>query len=159
MQGGPGTGDQTRFTYARASLQNLLIRAYGVQTDQISAPDWVKDSSDDRTVYTVTAAVPPGTSKEQFNVMLQNLLAERFHLTLHHESKEFPGYDLVVAEGDPKIKAYVAPVNAENAADRGPGFDDKTGFPWLGPKGTVATLMPRIGAGWAMIRSTYRMSM
>ncbi len=152
-RGGPGTNDPTRFTYPRANLQNLLMRAYGVRTDQISGPDWIKDYSDDRTQYEVTAVVPAGASKEQFNVMLQNLLTERFHLALHHDSKEFPGYELVVAEGGPKIKEYVPA-----AAPSGPGVDSD-GFPRLGPGASVSTMMPRIGGGWAMIRSRYRMPM
>ena len=36
--------------------------------------------------------------------MLQNLLAERFKMTLHHEKKEMPMYSLVVARSGPKIK-------------------------------------------------------
>jgi uncharacterized protein (TIGR03435 family) len=36
--------------------------------------------------------------------MLQNLLAERFKLTLHHETKELPVYELIVAKGGLKLK-------------------------------------------------------
>jgi uncharacterized protein (TIGR03435 family) len=36
--------------------------------------------------------------------MLQNLLIERFQITLHHETRNFPGYELVVAPGGPKLK-------------------------------------------------------
>jgi uncharacterized protein (TIGR03435 family) len=36
--------------------------------------------------------------------MLQNLLAERFKLALHHETKELPMYALVVGKGGPKLK-------------------------------------------------------
>ena len=139
---------------ARANLQTLMMQAYGVRADQISGPDWIKDYSNDRTQYAVTAVVPPNTSKEQFNLMLQKLLAERFHLALHHVSREFPGYDLVVAAGGPKIKQYVPGA----APDTRPGMDE-SGFPRLAPNASVSTMMPRIGGGWAMIRSRYRMSM
>ena len=47
--------------------------------------------------------------------MLQNLLAERFHLRLHHESQMRPGYDLAIARGGPKLKKW-AP--ADSAAAR-----------------------------------------
>jgi len=156
--GGPGTNDPTRFTYAYVNLQTLLTLAYGVRTDQISAPDWIKDSSDGRTLYTVTAVVPPNTSKDRFNVMLQNLLAERFHLALHHSTKEFPGYELRVAEGGPKLKPYVPADSAANSSDSGRAKED--GFPRLGPgpNSTVAFSMPT-GGGWAMLRARYRMPM
>jgi uncharacterized protein (TIGR03435 family) len=36
--------------------------------------------------------------------MLKPLLADRFHLKLHHETQEFPVYNLVVAKGGPKLK-------------------------------------------------------
>jgi uncharacterized protein (TIGR03435 family) len=34
--------------------------------------------------------MPPGTTKEQFQEMLQNLLVERFHLEFHRERRNFP---------------------------------------------------------------------
>jgi uncharacterized protein (TIGR03435 family) len=36
--------------------------------------------------------------------MLQAMLAERFKVAVHHESKEMPVFDLVVAKGGPKFK-------------------------------------------------------
>lgn len=43
-------------------------------------------------------------SMEQARVLLQNLLAERFHLKLRHETKEIAVYNLVVAKGGTKLK-------------------------------------------------------
>jgi uncharacterized protein (TIGR03435 family) len=54
--------------------------------------------------YEVTATMPPDTTKAQFQTMLQNLLAERFHLVAHHETRNFPAYELVVDKGGPKMK-------------------------------------------------------
>jgi len=39
--------------------------------------------------------MPPDTTKEQFEKMLQNLLVERFHL-VHHETRNFTGCELVM---------------------------------------------------------------
>ena len=50
------------------------------------------------------AKVPDGATKEQLRVMLQNLLAERFKLTLHRETKDLPMYALVVGAKGPKLK-------------------------------------------------------
>jgi len=61
-----------------------------------------------------SATIPAGTTKDQFRLMLQNLLKERFHLRLHHETRLRPGYELTVAPG-PKIKA-VEPSNPGSAA-------------------------------------------
>jgi uncharacterized protein (TIGR03435 family) len=100
MRGGPGTDDPGRFTDPRDSLTGLLAAAYEVARDQISGPDWLGTE-----LYSVAANVPPNTTKNEFHLMLQDLLAERFHLTLHHVTKEFQVYDLVVAEGGPKMTA------------------------------------------------------
>jgi uncharacterized protein (TIGR03435 family) len=41
--------------------------------------------------------------------MLQTLLAERFGLKVHHESKDIDGYDLILAKGGPKLKIAEPP--------------------------------------------------
>ena len=99
MRGGPGTNNPERISYPRTSLPTLLAMAYEVRSDQISGPDLLRTER-----YSVFAKVPPNTTRKQFNLMLQNLLAERFHLTLHHEQRDFQVYELLVAEGGPKMK-------------------------------------------------------
>ena len=48
--------------------------------------------------------MPPETTAARFQLMMQNLLLERFHLEMHREKRNFPGYELVVAEGGPKLR-------------------------------------------------------
>ena len=102
MSGGPGTPDPGQLTYTNVSLKNVLINAYDVNDYQISGPNWL-----DRERFDIVAKIPQGTTKEQFRLMLQNLLAERFKLALHHETKELPIYALVVGKGGPKLKEAV----------------------------------------------------
>ena len=83
MRGGPGTPDPGQLTYTNVSLKNVLTNAYGVKGYQINGPKWL-----DSERFDITAKIPKGATKEQFKLMLQNLLAERFKLTLHHETKE-----------------------------------------------------------------------
>ena len=146
MHGGPGTSDPTRFTYTRANLASLLMRAYGSRMDQISGPDWIKDFTDARTMYAITAVVPPNTSREQFNLMLQNLLAERFHLAVRHEVKEFPGYELVVADGGPKLTECIPEA-------------DKNGCPSLPFGGSMTTALSSRMGTWGTISQRFIMSM
>jgi uncharacterized protein (TIGR03435 family) len=75
------------------------MTAYDVKAYQISGPSWMATER-----YNVIAKVPEGSTKEQVNVMWQNLLAERFGVVLHHESKEFQVEELVVAKGGHKLK-------------------------------------------------------
>lgn len=95
-------------------MRDLLQRAYGVPFDQISGPGWMSDVMGSN-LYEVTATMPAGTTKEQFQAMLQSLLGERFHLAVHHETRNFPGYDLVVAKGGPKLKESTPDPNAPAA--------------------------------------------
>jgi uncharacterized protein (TIGR03435 family) len=53
--------------------------------------------------FNISAKVPPGTTDAQSRVMLQNLFAERFHLKLHHETKEMPLMALMVGKAGPKL--------------------------------------------------------
>ncbi|HEY6340342.1 MAG TPA: TIGR03435 family protein [Bryobacteraceae bacterium] len=127
--GGPGTRDPGRVNYTAMRLADLLSSAYGVKTFQISGPSWLSSER-----YDITATIPEGTTKEQFAVMLQNLLLDRFKIKLHHETKEFPLYELSVAKNGPKLKASVADPNV-NQNDPPPGAlpQGKDGFPQLPP--------------------------
>ncbi len=103
-QTGPGFrvsmgGDPGRINYRNASFKQLVTRAYGVKDYQVSGPGWIESER-----YDVTATMPSDTPKETVQLMLQNLLSERFHLTVHRENKEMPAYALVVAKGGPKLK-------------------------------------------------------
>jgi uncharacterized protein (TIGR03435 family) len=99
MRGGPGSADPERIAYANVMLTQLISIAWARDFDQISGPAWIESEK-----YDVTANVRPGATKQQEREIWRNLLAERFHLTLHHATKEFPGYELVVAKNGPKLR-------------------------------------------------------
>jgi len=126
--GGPGTKDPGRIHYPYMSLKNILMNAYDVKTFQIVGPGWL-----DTERFDITATMPPDTTKEQFRGMLQNLLADRFKMTVHRETKELPMYSLVVAKGGPKMK---------EAADIPAPKDDGDAAPPPPP----LPMQPKIGA-------------
>ncbi len=92
MSGGPGTADPSRISYTRVTFANLLARAYDVAEDQISGPSWM---TSDR--FTLIATLPSSTTKTQLQAMLQRLLTVRFHLAIHHETRDFRCYQLTIA--------------------------------------------------------------
>lgn len=98
-RGGPGSADPIRFTASNFSLSSLISMAYDLKSYQLSAPSWLNGER-----FDIVAKVPPGATREQFRLMLQNLLAERFKLVIHRETKELPMFDLVVGKGGPKFK-------------------------------------------------------
>jgi uncharacterized protein (TIGR03435 family) len=120
VRGGPGTADPERLAIQGYSMFGLLLMAYDLKAEQISGPGWLQSEK-----YDIQAEVPLGATRAQFEVMLQTLLAERFGLKVHHESKDVDGYELIVAKGGPKLKTAEprsgAPVSAAAAGPRGRG--------------------------------------
>jgi uncharacterized protein (TIGR03435 family) len=100
FRGGPGTGDPTRLVVNNLPLFSLIMRAYDLGAFQISG------LHDDGERYDINAKVPAGATKEEVRLMLQNLLADRFHLKVHLETKELPIYEMTVSKTGLKIKEH-----------------------------------------------------
>jgi uncharacterized protein (TIGR03435 family) len=99
VRGGPGTPDPELITWSYARLRDLLMTAYNVKNYQLSGPAWLNTER-----YDVVARVPAGATKEQVSVMWQRLLADRFGVMVHHESREFQVEELVIDKGGSKLK-------------------------------------------------------
>jgi uncharacterized protein (TIGR03435 family) len=102
-EGGPGSESPTLYRFDRARLLDLICIAWNVDSFQVSSA-----AALDRGGFDLTARLPDGATKDQFRAMLQNLLADRFGLKTHIESREFPAYELVVAKSGLKLKEAVA---------------------------------------------------
>ena len=131
MQGGPGTSDPERVTFENFTLSALIGTAYDVKWYQMPGLDML-----DANRFNITATLVPGATKEQFRLMLRNLLAERFQLAVHKEMREIPIYALTVAKNGPKLKKAAADPQDDAAAkdDSHPGArmaKDSDGFPIL----------------------------
>ena len=94
----PRQQESGRINYPRVNLRSVIALAYGVAFDQIEGPQWLDD---DR--YDIIATFPAGASQEQVPAMLQRLLAERFAMTIHQETKARAGLALVVGKEGPKL--------------------------------------------------------
>jgi uncharacterized protein (TIGR03435 family) len=86
--------------------------AFTVRENQISGPDWLSSERVD-----IVAKLPAGATREQIPAMMQALLADRFKMTLHRESKDLPVYALIVGKGGMKMKE--SPLDPDT--DDGPG--------------------------------------
>jgi uncharacterized protein (TIGR03435 family) len=92
-------GSQVRGT--ASTVLDMITVAYGVRAEQISGgPDWIRQ---DR--FDLEAKVPGSTppTQDQVRAMMQNLLAERFQLTVHPETKQAPIYALTVDRSGSKL--------------------------------------------------------
>ncbi len=143
MNGGPlehgpfnmSGNDPGRIAWTNVPLKRMMQVAYDLPPDRISGPDWLGTAR-----YTTEAVVPAGTSVSDFRLMVQRLLAERFGIVVHRETKEFSGYGLEIAKNGPKLEAAkgdarnasrrdAAAANAVNPGARGLMAVDDRGFP------------------------------
>ncbi|HEY4362090.1 MAG TPA: TIGR03435 family protein [Bryobacteraceae bacterium] len=94
----PSPGGLVRAT--NTTLRQLINAAYGTPDFRITgSTGWM--STDRFDIEAKASGDPP---RAQLQLMLQSLLADRFKLVVHLETKELPTYDLVVARGGPKFK-------------------------------------------------------
>jgi uncharacterized protein (TIGR03435 family) len=93
-----------RVTVSKATVCGLIRIAYDMQPYQISGiPDWIKRG--DRSIYydIEARAGDEGNLRDRAREMLRTLLADRFQLRLHRETRELPVYALVVGKNRPKL--------------------------------------------------------
>jgi uncharacterized protein (TIGR03435 family) len=114
------------FTARNVTLKRLVADAWNVQLNQVVGPGWM-----DRNEYDIDARSGGGMTKEQLSAMLRSLLAERFDLREHSESREMRVDELSIAKGGPKVHA-IAEGDAAKAA---------SGFHFRGTMGEFADLL------------------
>jgi uncharacterized protein (TIGR03435 family) len=96
--GGPGSKDPVNYHFNSATLLDLIAIGYDVEYSQISSK-----SPLDNARFDLQSKVPAGATKDDFRGMMRALLAERFHLKAHTETREFPGFELIVAKNGPRM--------------------------------------------------------
>jgi uncharacterized protein (TIGR03435 family) len=92
----------THYTVTCVPLRNLIAVAWKLHPDNVQGVDAGALS----TYYDVNA-ITSGEKAWDFDairLMLRQMLAERFHVTVHRGTKQVSGYALIVAKGGPKLK-------------------------------------------------------
>ena len=88
-----------RFNAKATTLKYLIEWAYGIQPSQHSdGPSWI---GTDR--YDVVAKADGNPTSAQMRLMLQSLLADRFKLKVHRETKELSAYVISLGKTPPKL--------------------------------------------------------
>jgi uncharacterized protein (TIGR03435 family) len=111
-----GSRSRIEHTPTSLSMWNVELRecvqwAYGIAPFQIPSEHLSADTYD---ILARTAApVPAG----ELRVMLQELLARRFKLVFHRETRMLPAYELVIAKGGPKLPPPHAGATRVHAAE------------------------------------------
>jgi uncharacterized protein (TIGR03435 family) len=117
--------DNDSFSAWNVTLKYIAELAYDVEEDQIFGLSGPVSSSH----FDIKAKVvpPDGTpipklTRRQLAAMLIPLLADRFHLTMHLETKVLPVYELVVAQGGPKFQLSQTEAAGSSALGMGGTF-------------------------------------
>jgi uncharacterized protein (TIGR03435 family) len=114
----PAPGGE-RYIATNIPLKLMITLAYRLKIDQVTGgPDWINT---DR--YDMNAKAEKPSSVEELHLMLQNLMADRFKLKFHYETKEMPVYVLTVDKNGAKM----TPHEASSAGD--PWIDQKQEIP------------------------------
>jgi uncharacterized protein (TIGR03435 family) len=93
-----------RFTASGITLKGLIQRAWDVKSFQITGgPAWVNSQR-----YEVNAKAEGDVTSDHLMSLIQSLLAERFQLRIHRETRELPIYSLVVGKSGPKLQTSTA---------------------------------------------------
>jgi uncharacterized protein (TIGR03435 family) len=98
MSGGVLRG--ARYDLRKATMLDLIRTAYGVEPETVlGGPAWLEF---DR--FDIAAKAPPSTRSETIRQMLQTLLADRFKLVLHKDTRPLPVFALAMGKGKPKLR-------------------------------------------------------
>jgi uncharacterized protein (TIGR03435 family) len=128
-------------------LQLLLREAYEVSDDRIAgAPSWVKSDKYDIEAKVDNSSVPAELQKvipDQRRLILLPLLADRFQLKVHSETKDLPVYSLVVAQNGPKLHEAKVDDSGPNGT-KGPRSLRVTGKGQIAAQGVPMAILVRL---------------
>jgi uncharacterized protein (TIGR03435 family) len=86
------------------SLKAIIQAAYGVKDFQYVGPAWLEGIS-----FDIVAKPPAEYTHQNLKPLLQDLLAQRFKLAIHHESRDESAFALLIARGGPKLREASKP--------------------------------------------------
>ena len=100
-----------------APLFDAILWAYDIESYQTSGvPSWLN-----RDYYEIEGTAEARATMEEIRTMLQTLLAVRFNLKVHRESKEMSVYALIVGKGGPRLRSSTDSCGSGGCIDVGPG--------------------------------------
>jgi len=146
-----------RIVVTNQPLRQLITFAYSLQPQQlVGGPSWLDTDRFDITAQAEgnISPTPPGGPPGPAQLMMQRLLAERFGLVVHSESRELPVYALTVARPDGRLGPRIKPAATDCLAlmTQAPG-----GVPVQAPRlpdGRPACGVTRDGTGRVMAGGT-----
>ena len=91
--------DPGMFTWHNRPLRSLIVYAFGITDDQLTGgPAWLGEAR-----YDIDARPPGPATDEQKLAMVRTLLADRFQLKKHKETRTIESLAMTIAKGGPKF--------------------------------------------------------
>lgn len=116
--GGGFPYDGRHLSCIHETVDTIIAIAYGIHAKQIvNAPDWLGKDHYDISGIADTPGVPDIEQQQQ---MWRKLLAERFHLVFHRETRQLPVYAIRIAKDPPMLKP-AEPDESTNTGNSGSG--------------------------------------
>ena len=122
------------------TLKGLIMEAYGVKWDDIvGGPDWIENTGYDIDAKVTPAAdsPPPRLTRAQRKQMIQSMLADRFKLVVHNETKDAPIFDLDLAKGGSKLPIAIPNDTFAKGINGLDGNPVSSGYPVLLSRGRL----------------------
>jgi len=95
-----------RYDLRNGTMVDFIATAYSVMDNDliVGGPSWLE-----RNRFDIAAKAPQGTSQANLKLMLQSLLADRFKLVLHKDSRPMAGFVLTLGKDKHKLKEAAGP--------------------------------------------------
>ena len=136
-------GIPNSWLFANVSSLNLIANGYGLGMHQvIGFPGWAQTdryglyATMDREKFEAFKTLPIDEQLRQQRLMMQTVLADKYQLKAHLETREMPVYELVVANGGPKLR--------EKVSEGRPGASFFQPRDWWGNYGTMEDLANKL---------------
>ncbi len=116
------------------TLKSYIMVAYNLKPFQVTGgPPWIDESTYEIVAKLESSAeAPPNAApgelrnnSDRIHAALRTLLAERFQLKIHHQSKEVPAYAMIVAKSGFKLQPDVTPGCSGGTSSNGNGVSQK----------------------------------
>jgi len=140
--------DDSKFDATNVSLMALLLNAYDLKDAQvINLPKWGESVRFDIQAKVVDPdRKAKSLTDDQNRAMVQPILADRFQLKFHHETKVLPVYELVVAKSGPKFKDSKITGDQKAANGMGPGSMRTSNTTMMSTAVPVSTLVDMLSS-------------
>lgn len=111
QNGSTGRSNPGRLTFFNMIPLRLIELAYNIQAHAIDGPAWLGQER-----YDITATVSAPLTRPQMLPLLRGVLADRFAMRAHMETRTLAVYRLEVAKGGAKLQAAGAAFRCDSSA-------------------------------------------